>query len=413
MHAVIIASGVALVGVSYAWMLRLTGDRLAAVMISVVAAACPIFVAFSRDALFDMFNVVLIAGLFFLTPLMRNRSLAAYVGYGALLALLVNIRPTSGVPLPALLILWLHAQGTGFNRRELVGTLFARPFLVISASFAGLCLTSVLFAGWFDSSASPGLTLDRFVKNAILYYKGSTYGFYAVIVVPLALTGLAHLWRTNRIYVWVLAYTIVLWPLAHAPFDFATNRYMLPVIFMVFLLASIGASSLLRRVGKGHHPGRLKKAFTVWCVVMLAVHFAVGSSWVLADWHQRATQNDAGLAREFKPTVTEMAPDSLVVSAVARAFWDTNDAISYVDLIDHHLAWRTDDESLLRLTAAMEEKLAEGDRVYYLYSHLEAGHDFLGHDGKQGYGRFYDGINSAFALTQILQSTGLRGGRSP
>ena len=77
MQAVIIASSVALVGISYAWMLRVTGDRRAAVLIGVVAAALPIFISFSRDALFDMINLPLIAGLLFLAPLMRNRSLLA------------------------------------------------------------------------------------------------------------------------------------------------------------------------------------------------------------------------------------------------------------------------------------------------------------------------------------------------
>ncbi len=92
---------------------------------------------------------------------------------------------------------------------------------------------------------------------------------------------------------------------------------------------------------------------------MLAVQFAVGSSFLLAEWHNRTTLNDAGLAREFSPAVKEMEADSLVVTAVARAFWDTNSSISYVDLIDHHLAWGTDDDSLFLLTSAIEGKLAE------------------------------------------------------
>ncbi len=146
---------------------------------------------------------------------------------------------------------------------------------------------------------------------------------------------------------------------------------------------------------------------------MLAVQFAVGSSFLLAEWHNRTTLNDAGLAREFSPAVKEMEADSLVVTAVARAFWDTNSSISYVDLIDHHLAWGTDDDSLFLLTSAIEGKLAEGDRVYYLFSHWEAGHDFLGYDGKQNYDRFYDAINSQFSLTQIQHSIGLRVGLNP
>lgn len=413
MQAVIIASSVALVGISYAWMLRVTGDRRAAVLIGVVAAALPIFISFSRDALFDMINLPLIAGLLFLAPLMRNRSLLAFAGYGALLALLVNIRPTSGVLIPALLMLWLNAQGTGLNRRELFGALFSPPLLVTAASFAGLCLASVLFGSWFDGAGNAPLNLDGFVWNAASYYYGTTYGIFAVFVVPLALMGLAHLWRSNHIYTWVFAYIIVIWPLVHAPFDFATNRYMLPVLLVVFFLVAIGASSLLKGVGTARNPGRLKTAFAIWGLSMLAVQFAVGSSFLLAEWHNRTTLNDAGLAREFSPAVKEMEADSLVVTAVARAFWDTNSSISYVDLIDHHLAWGTDDDSLFLLTSAIEGKLAEGDRVYYLFSHWEAGHDFLGYDGKQNYDRFYDAINSQFSLTQIQHSIGLRVGLNP
>ena len=130
----------------------------------------------------------------------------------------MNIRPTSGVLIPALLMLWLNAQGTGLNRRELFGALFSPPLLVTAASFAGLCLASVLFGSWFDGAGNAPLNLDGFVWNAASYYYGTTYGIFAVFVVPLALMGLAHLWRSNHIYTWVFAYIIVIWPLVHAPF---------------------------------------------------------------------------------------------------------------------------------------------------------------------------------------------------
>ena len=108
-----------------------------------------------------------------------------------------------------------------------------------------------------------------------------------------------------------------------------------------------------------------------------------------------------------------MEADSLVVTAVARAFWDTNSSISYVDLIDHHLAWGTDDDSLFLLTSAIEGSSPRVTGSITFSVTGKQGHDFLGYDGKQNYDRFYDAINSQFSLTQIQHSIGLRVGLNP
>jgi hypothetical protein len=413
MQVFIVASGVALVLVSYAWVFRLTGDRLAATLLAVVMAACPVFVFASRDAFFDVPNVLLIVCLLYFLPTLRNRGLLAFVLYGVLLAILVNFRVTSAALLPALLLLWLGVNQTELNLQSIRKTFVSARLLGMCATFAMLCAMSVLLGEWFGSAESVPITLKHFIENLGFYYWQIAYAPLGLIfVIPFAMVGLVRLWRINRIHCLAFCYLIVVWPAAHAPFDFANYRYMLPVLLVVFLLAAVGVSGLLKRTPNVRF-SKWKPVLVSWSLAIIALHFAIGTGYVLADWPKRLPQTDEGLAQQFRPAVSEFEPGSLFVSAVARAFRDDTDSIDELDLIDHHLKWGTDESSLRRLTSAIADHLAAGGKVYYLYSHWEGGHDFLGRDGDQHYVRFFEEINREFQLTWLQRSTSERAGINP
>jgi hypothetical protein len=239
-----------------------------------------------------------------------------------------------------------------------------------------------------------------------------TAGIFGLLfIVPFAFIGLVHFWCSNRLYFYVLTYVIAIWPLAHAPFDFANYRYILPPLLLVFLLAAVGASSLLR--GLRQSGSKWRAGFVYWCLAVIVLAFMIGSGSVLNDSPNRVAETDQGIAREFQPAVEAFEDQSLLVSAVTGPFRAVYQNISYLELVDHHKTWGTDEESLTVLTDTIRKALAAGHPVYYLYSHWEAGHDFLGNHGKENYARFFEAINGEFALVFMQQSEGKRAGLHP
>src|SRR5688572_6960499 len=95
MQAVIAGSGVALVLVSYRWIHTLTGERLAGLLAAGGVALSPAFVYASRDGLYDIPNVLLIAVAMWQADSLRRMPIWALLLYGLMLAVLVNVRPNS------------------------------------------------------------------------------------------------------------------------------------------------------------------------------------------------------------------------------------------------------------------------------------------------------------------------------
>lgn len=413
MQIPIIASGVGLVAVSYAWMMRLTGDRFVAALVGLSAAAAPFFVYASRDSHYDMLGVFLIVLSLYLVPLLRGRSLVFFVAFGAMLAVLVNIRQTNVILFPALLLLWLEPVAAGLNRQRLQSELLSGPLIATTSAFLAGLVAAILLGDWFGEAGNVALTIERLPRNLIIYLSTISYPLVGpVYLLPLALLGLLHLWKQNRFYFFLFSYLILMWPLVHAMFYFATLRYMLPPITLIFVLSAMGISFVWQNFRSRRLLARWIPLFAACSIFLLFTQFVVGAAILLSGWNDFAAESDEGLAREFRPVVARLDEDSVLVSAVTRAFESTAPAITYVDLIDHQRILGTDDASIEILTSTVGRHLEGGSEVYYLYTHWEAGDDFLG-GGKQAFRRFSEGLERNFALSPIMRSSVDRLDRHP
>lgn len=414
MQAVTIMLGAALVLLAYFGTLRLTGDRLAAALLAGGVAVSPYFVYSSRSGLYDIVIAFFVAGSVFLLPALRGRGVVAFVAYGALLALLLGIRPTAAVLLPILLIYWLCLFDTRLDARRIAAALVTPNVLATAAAVVLLTGALVLGGNWLGHAGGAPVTLERFDRNLGYYAQFLVQAPVGVfLLVPPACFGAVRLRRTNRPLLWTIGLILVSWPLLHAPFYYASLRYMLTPFFFVLVLAAVGWSHILQ--SRPLRPTGLCRAARLYgaaAFVLFTAYNLLATGYVLHETPRIAAESDAGLARELSPVLADLRPGALVVSAVSRAFRDQEGHVEFLDLIDTSLAIRDEARRTELTTARMEQALGEGRDVYYLYSHWEAGEDFQG-DGREGYQRYFDAAAAEFALTEIFRTERGRQGKHP
>jgi hypothetical protein len=129
-------------------------------------------------------------------------------------------------------------------------------------------------------------------------------------------------------------------------------------------------------------------------------------------WPQIAARSDEGLSRELRPIVSKLEDHSLLVTAVGRSLVGANPRITYYDLLDHSLSEGTGPESVTHVAVATNAALIEGRKVYYLYTHWEAGDDLEG-DGRQGYQRYFDAVKQNSRVEEVFRSATLRANKYP
>jgi len=407
MQVATITSALVLVMVAHRWMLDLTGDRRAALLIGLVAAACPAFVFSSRDALYDTQNLLLIELSLMYAGRVRTMPLGGLVLYGMLLALLLNLRPNNVLVLPAIGLIYLATEDLSGLRSVIKAATNPRVLLVGAITFT-LCAAMVVFANWTSNSASAPVTFEPFPENLAYYAYSLSYGAVGLLfVVPAAIIGARHMWRAKRNHVVAIVYLIAVWPLSYAPFDFTSFRYILPALFLMFFLAAVGFSTLLAQANDGMPGRRWLARYTALSLILLAAVFSIGSAQLIIDWPQTVRESDEGLASEFRPSVRAIQDGSLLVSAVSRPFRDSAPHLQFYDLIDSTLGTGSSQEGADAMAAAMEHTLATGGKVYYLHSHWEQGQDFRG-TGEERYDLYWQRVVETFTVTQLQESASER-----
>ena len=413
LQAVTVGFGVALVCLAYFATWHATRDRLAAVLAAGGCAVLPMFVYLARSGALDIAIVFLIALSVFLLPALRGRPLGWFAACGALLALLVSIRLTNAVLVVPLVIYWLALSETGFDPRRMIGAVTARGVLVAAATFVGLMLPSLFVGRWYATGSDGVVTFDSVLANLSVFAKYALVWPLTPLVVPAAAFGFRRLWQMDRPLSLAIAALTILWPLSYAPFYFTSWRYAAPVTFFVLFLASVGWASLLATAGQPE--GRIRKGARLLAggsLACFALFLVTSSMMVTARWPTYAAESDAGLAREVAPVLDGLDETSLVVSAVARAFAAEETPVAFLDVMELSLATNDSDATTTTVVGAIQEALAGGRDVYFLFSNFEADRKKFGRPS-DNFRFYFEEVQKSFALTEVFRTKLAHDGRLP
>jgi hypothetical protein len=410
MQALTVFCGIALVPLAYAWAWRTTHDRLAAVLLAAACAMAPSVLIPARNGYVDSIVTLLIIAAFFLVPFLKGRGLYAFAGFGLLLALLFNIRPTSVFVAPPLVLYWLAESGTSWRPAPVFRALLSKELIVTALALAIPCGVSVLAGNWYGGGYGGLVAFDRFFHNLAQYWDWIVFTRLGLIFlsVPL-LIGAVQLWRTRPSLALGILSFLALWPVAHSPFYFADGRYMAPAVVLALFLAALGFSKAIA----GLAPMRaLTRLWSVTALAALVALFGLSDGIMLVEADLRAAQSDAGMAAEMRPFLEDLAPNALVISAVTRAFHNDGIPGEYVDLFDQAVEFRGKAEGAADLRARANAVLSAGRPVYYLYSHMEADNRVFGGvwDRFQAY---FDALDADFEMTEVQRTKHRRGGKEP
>ena len=399
MQYVMIGSGVVLVPLTYFAVVKLTRDRLAATFLALFLTFAPAFVYQSRDPHYDPIVTQLLGACIALVPWLRGRGALAFVAYGALLAVLVNIRPVNLAAMPALVI---YLGALELETKGLVGAVravVAPKVIVAGVTMVLLTIAGIVFGGWWGEAARAPMTLQMFPQHLVTYYVATFSGLLGVFVAPLAFVGARRWWRKQSPLLLALGFVIVVWPLVHALFYWTQTRYMLPSELCVWVIAAVGAAELWR----GAKSGTLSRPVVLSLktgATVLALLLVVPTLLLVSGWDRIAARSEEGMLQDLRPFMARMDDRSTVITVMARGLVEANGRIEYVDLIDFSIDHGNGAEAKTAMAEAVRERLASGRDVYYLYTHWEDGQDFEG-NGRRGFIAYYEAVRDNFDLQLI------------
>jgi hypothetical protein len=405
LQAVVAGAGALVVAIGYLAMRNVSDERIAPLFFALLLAVSPAFVYVSRIAVFDIFAVLLLAPAVFLATPRRRQSYAALVAYGALLALLINLRPTVAAGLPALFLAWAYATSGTLSLSALVRTACSREVITAAATLVAASGLMAVGGGWTGNAGSAQLSFASVPGNTLRYASILFDGPLLVFTLPLALVGFRKLWRLSRPLAIAIGLIILIWPLAHSPFPFVSGRYMMPARFFLYFLIALAPAELLdyARSATARRALWLRLGLGFAAGVILFFYLA-SSATIVANWPAIAAASDEGLLREVRPVIGALEGRPLIVTAVARGLEETD--AGYFDLLGHSLAYGNAGRPDL-VVAAAASALQSGRPAYYLHTHWEDGKDLVG-DGSQRYAAYFDAVANEFQVTEAWRSEGLR-----
>ena len=406
LQAVIVAAGVAMVPLGYVAALKITQDPRAATLFAGFLAVDPNFVYKSRDPHYDLLVALLLGVALVLLPTLLRANLLACVGYGILLATIVNIRQTNLALLPPLAMYWVALQLSTKRWREFTcKTFWWRP-LVAGVTLSLLFIAGALLGGWWGQTAGASVTFEHYPEH-LRFYTEVLFGRWPFL--PVYITFATYgIWRLSVINaplaVAILAVLIV-WPLAHAPFSWTTGRYMLPAQLCVAFLATYGASQAWSLAGTLSSPwrGATRRAVAPAFVFVMAASMVVPSIIIVHDWPTIKSRSDEGSLGQMRPIVASLDKGALLISGFALGLRSANPDVEQADLLDYHIRLGAGERGQTALVNFVAEQMASGRPIYYLYTRWEDGHDYEG-DGRSGFANFWQAVSTRFELVPITKS---------
>lgn len=402
-QGVVIASALVLVAAGYLGARSATRDRAAPILLALALAASPQIVYFSRDGFFDVMNAAWIVATILLVPWMRGRSLPTFAAYGVLLALAVSIRATNPAFLPAVLIYWADVGRIGISPRAVWRAAYCREVICTGAAMVGAFVFFAYLGGGFGPAASHAPLTFEYAGRNTAFFALAELGdvLSAAPLLALAALGSFYLWKRNRTLLLVSIYMMVVFPLAHVPLPFANNRYMLPSMVFVLLLAAHAPAAVIELTAR--QTALLRNAWrtlAVALVLLLGFYFVAVDAVMLAGWPARAARSDEAAYRQLRPSIGALPAGSLLVSGGTRGVRDSNSRIEYLDLIDYSGATDNGPERVDEVMRRMEEALGDGRPVYYLYTSVEGINITFAQSGP-GYQPYFDAADERFRLTMV------------
>ncbi len=406
-QGVVIASALVLVVAGYAGARSATRDHVAPILLAVGLAATPQIVYFSRDGFFDVMNTAWIVATILLVPWLRGRSLPTFAAYGVLLAVAVNIRATNPAFLPAALIYWADVGRIGFGPRAVWRATYCREVACAGGALIGAFAFFAYLGGGLGPAASHApLTFEYAGRNTVFFAVAQLGDRVSAIpMLGLAAAGSFFLWRHNRTLLFVSLYMTAIFPLAHVPLPFANNRYMLPSMAFVLLLAAHAPAAVMELTARQTAITRNAwRALAAALVLLLGCYFVAVDGAMIAGWPARAARSDEAAYRQIRPSIAGLPAGSLLVSGGTRGVRDSNSRIEYLDLIDYSAATDNGPARVDEVMLHMQRALGDGRRVYYLYTSVEGINITFTQSGP-GYQPYFDAADERFRLTTVYDTS--------
>jgi len=407
MQFAIASAGIALVLLAYFIPARWLDDRRAGLFFAAAVALSVPFVIYSRVVWFDIINTLLIAVSLVLAPAVARRGTGSLVLYGVLVFTTVTIRYTNIIILPALLLASLPDAAAPLTVRRVLAHVRSRAVFTVGLVFAALMCAYIAtahetFTRLGNDNGGSVIDLAGYVPRVAHYVWVSLAGYgvgawpvEAVVVLTvlgLAIVGGRHLWVARPDFARPVFLLLIVWAPAHAPYEDFSNRYALPMVFFVLLLASIGLSELLRSLPEFTERSRavVGGLVAIGLVVAIGWHAAVNGI-VITTWPPGDLSSSREAAYDDIRTYLARldAENVTVYSSQALAIDQANDDVSVYDLVRHANEHGINQTSAAQLADRVQDDLARGRVVYYHYSDFE--------DDPDRFARFEQGFDVYFA----------------
>jgi hypothetical protein len=416
----IMAGGLALVGVAYAWGVAATDDRRAALIFAFFVAIGSTFVFHSRIALFEVINTLLIASSLLLAPVVVRRGPAAWLGYGVLVFATVTARYTNVIVLPALVLAAMGGSAQRPSWRGAIAT--ARSPAALVAALAVLALGAVYIGTAHEnltrftgSGYGSVINLQGYLPRLIDYMQASLNGYSADpslrevvaagVLLAFAIVGAQRLWHSNPSILLAVAYLAAVWGPVHALYGVFFERYAMTVFFVLLLPASAGLSIVLERHRRLERPwqrvsaaGFLALSVTLVAGAQLSQDIALFSQ----VYDSPAARTEASFS-EIRSALRETdGENALLISSQILAVEGANPEMDSFDLARHSSRYGINEDSVRRFVSHVDEQLAAGRTVYYYYTPYEGAQSKL-HRYELGFDAYFSGLQERFSLTELAR----------
>ncbi|MEX0750643.1 MAG: glycosyltransferase family 39 protein [Dehalococcoidia bacterium] len=403
-QAAVVLFSLVLIALAYVTARRAGADTVTTLIFTAAIAFSPAFVTMSRVGLFDAIGTALLVASIVAAPSAAKARWPAWLAFALLLSVAITVRSTNVFVLPAVMITYADLGRDGARMQRLRAHVTSPPALVIGLLTCALFLLLAI-PGLISGSSNPVNFAFGDVPQHVLFYQVVAFGGFALPMVAVLLAfGVSPLWRRAPSLVLVAIYLLIVWPVAHAPFPFVNERYMLLPWFFTLLIAVHGPIEVWRSTRDAQSPFRaLRRATGITAQFLIVALFAVGVFQTLSTWPDDVGLSDESALEELRPVVASFDDDALIITALARGFDHARDDRAYLDLIDHRIEMRDRSSSVAEIVATIEQALDDRRAVYYVYSRFEEAGENAGLGG-DGLDIYFTGVEARFRVSEMFRA---------